>query len=159
MQQAPWTPHNIAQHVGETRYSDWFLIDQQRINGFGEVTEDLDPHHVDPEFCSEHSPFGRPISFGFLTLSLLTPMLYHVFQYPLDGGVDDGTPLNYGFQRVRFVAPVPVDSRVRGRFTVNEVSERSPGQQLTMFDCVVEIKGEDRPALTALWESLWVRPV
>lgn len=153
------TPENVAQNVGLVVKSDWLKIEQERINAFGKVTDDLDPHHVDPEFCREHSPWGVPIAFGFLTLSLLTRMLYDVFTYPLDGPASEGVPVNYGFRNLRFAAPVKVNSRIRASFTVLEVTERKPGQQLTLFGVTVEIEGETRPALTAQWESVWIKPL
>jgi acyl dehydratase len=153
-----FTPQTVDQAIGRTYTSGWILVDQRRIGIFGANTEDPDPHHVDPVFAAAHSPWGKTISFGFLTLSLMTPMLYQVYRYPLDGDPKDGYPASYGFKDLRFVAPVVVDSRIRGHFTVQEVRERKPGQKLITLSCSVEIEGEARPALTATWESLWLTP-
>lgn len=153
-----FTPQTIEQAVGKTYTSGWHLIDQRRITAFGGITDDYDPHHIDPAFAAKHSLHGKTIAFGFLTLSMLTAMLYEVNRYPLDADASAGWPANYGFKELRFVAPVPVDSRIRGHFTVKEVRERKPGQRLFVLDCVVEIEGESKPALTALWESVWVAP-
>ena len=152
------TPETVHEHVGETFVSDWLHVDQERIDAFGQVTEDPDPHHVDPDFAAEHSPWGKTISFGFLTLSLMTPMLYQIYRYPLDGPPENGYPASYGFDGVRFVAPVPVDSRIRGHFTVREVKERKPGQRQVTFDCRVEIEGQERPAVVGQWHSMWLTP-
>jgi acyl dehydratase len=159
MRQNYFTPQTVESVIGQTFTSDWFLIDQRRISDFGAATEDSDPHHVDPQFAAAHSPWGKTISFGFLTLSMLTAMLYQVNRYPLDGDAKEGYPANYGFKDVRFVAPVPVDSRIRGHFTVGEVSERRPGQKLFHLHCSVEIEDEAKPALTATWECLWIVPL
>lgn len=153
-----FTPQTVGDHVGETFTSDWFLIDQRRISGFGATTDDLDPHHMDPLFAARHGAFGKPIAYGFLTLSMMAAMLYQVNRYPLDGDASSGWPANYGFRKIRFVAPVMVDSRIRGHFRIDEVRERKPGETLYTMDCSVEIEGETRPALTALWEALWIVP-
>ena len=153
------TPQTAHEHVGQTFTSDWLTIDQDRIDAFGRITEDPDPHHVDPDFAAEHSPWGKTISFGFLTMSLMTPMLYQIYRSPLDGNPEDGYPASYGFDKVRFVTPVPVDSRIRGHFTVKDVTERKPGQRQVTFECTVEIEGQDRPAVVGEWLSMWLTPV
>jgi len=151
-----FTPQTIEQHLGETFSSAWFLMDQRRITAFGGITEDFDPHHIDPAFAAKNSLHGKTIAFGFLTLSMLTAMLYEVLHYALDGDASEGWPVNFGFRELRFVAPVLVDSRIRGHFTVKEVSERKPGQKLFVLDCTVEIEGQTKPAMIALWECVWV---
>lgn len=158
MSDAFFTPQTIEQALGKTFTSGWHVIDQRRITAFGGITDDYDPHHIDPAFAARHSLHGKTIAFGFLTLSMLTAMLYEVNRYPLDADASTGWPANYGFRELRFVAPVVVDSRIRGHFTVKEVRDRKPGQKLFVLDCVVEIEGQGKPALTALWESVWVMP-
>ena len=153
-----FTPQTIEQAVGKTFTSGWNVMDQRRITAFGGVTDDYDPHHIDPSFAARYALHGETIAFGFLTLSMLTAMLYEVNRYPLDADASAGWPANYGFKELRFVAPVLVDSRIRGHFTEKEVRERKPGQRLFVLDCVVEIEGETRPALTAQWECVWVTP-
>jgi hypothetical protein len=81
-----FTPHNVEQFVGRTFTSGWHPIDQRRISVFGANTDDLDPHHMDPLFAARHGAFGKPISYGFLTLSMMTAMLYQVNRYPLPAG-------------------------------------------------------------------------
>ena len=151
-----FTPQTVEQHLGKTFTSGWFLMDQRRITTFGGITEDFDPHHNDPAFAARHSAHGKTIAFGFLTLSMLTAMIYQVNRYPLDGDAKGGWAANYGFRELRFVAPVPVDSRIRGHFTVKDVHERKPGQKMWVMDTIVEIEGQTKPALTALWEGIWV---
>ena len=158
MNDAFFTPQTVELALGKTFTSGWHLIDQRRISVFGANTDDLDPHHIDPAFAAKHSAHGKTIAFGFLTLSMLTAMLYEVNRYPLDGDAREGWPANFGFRELRFVSPVIVDSRIRGHFTVKEVRERKPGQKLFVLGCVVEIEGQQRPALTADWECLWVTP-
>ena len=152
------TPETVHEAVGRTFVSDWIAVEQDRISAFGEITEDPDPHHVDPEYAAEHSPWGRTISFGFLTMSLMTPMLYQIYRYPMDGGSGDGYPASYGFENVRLVAPVLSGSRIRGHFTVKDVRDRKPGQRQVTFGCRVEIEGETRPALVGDWLSIWLTP-
>ena len=140
----------------ELGVSDWYLITQARIDGFGSVTDDIEPLHNDPEWCRQHSPYGRPIAHGFLTLSLLTRFLHDITANAMAGDTRHaGFPLNYGFDRVRFVSPVPVDSRIRGRVVLTEAESRETGE-LFRFAVMVEIEGSSKPALVAEWLSLWV---
>ena len=151
-----FTPQNAEEHIGETFVSDWLQIDQQRINDFGAITGDHDPHHIDPEFCEKNSPWGKPIAFGFLTLSILPSLLYQVCHYPLDGDPEiDGYPASFGTDMLRFVAPVRVDSRIRAHVTPIDVKMRKPGQKLLISHIEIEIEGEDRPALVTDWQLVW----
>lgn len=111
--------------------------------------------HVDPEWAARHSPFGCTICFGFLTLSLLTRFSHEILGWPT-GRHADFYALNYGFDRVRFVAPVPVDSRIRCHMTLLEAQERTVGQILLKYGIEIEIENESRPALTAEWLGLHV---
>lgn len=131
--------------------SDWFRIDQSRIDDFARVTEDHQFVHVDPVRAAA-APFGSTIAHGLLTLSLIVHLCRN-FVPKIDGTT---LLLNYGFDKVRFVAPVRVDSRVRARARLADVSERRPGQLLVRLDVEIEIDGEAKPALAAEWLSLHV---
>lgn len=147
---ASWIP---GQSLGT---SAWVTVDQARITAFGTLTNDVEPLHTDPAWCHAHSPMGRTMSYGFLTLSLLTSFFHEVTGRVMAGGPDHvGYPLNYGFDRVRFVTPVPVDSRIRGHFTFEQRRVRKDGD-LLRFSVVVELEGAERPAVTADWWTLWV---
>lgn len=143
----------IEEAVGRTLVSNWHLVDQTRINEFGRITDDPDPAHIDPEWARQHSPWGGPIAFGFLTVSMLTPLAYDILDIRFDGS-SERKHANYGFNRLRLVDPVPSGSRIRGHFTVKEVVARKPGQSLMVFDVTVEVEGRKRPALTAEWLSM-----
>lgn len=159
MARSSFTPAESAEVVGETFVSDWITIGQQRINEFGHTTEDPDPAHIDPDWCRDNSVWGTPIAFGFLTVAMLTRMLYDVYKYPLDGDAEtEGYPVNYGFNKLRLIEAVHVDERIRGHFTVASVVERKPGQMLMKLDTTVEIEGKEKPALFAEWLAMWVRP-
>ena len=158
MTQAYFTPATAADVVGQTFTSGWHEIDQASIQTFGQVTKDPDPHHVDPEFCKDNSPWGAPIAFGFQTVAMITPMLYEVYRYPLDGDPADGYPASFGANRLRLISPVKAGSRIRGHFNVADVTDRKPGQMQLTFDITVEIEGEERPALQAQWLMLWITP-
>ncbi|GAB5482616.1 MAG: MaoC family dehydratase [Parasphingorhabdus sp.] len=133
--------------------SPWITITQEDIDGFGKVTRDLDPMHVDPEWCAAKGPFPTTIAFGFLSLSLITHMSHEAREWT------EGTyALNYGFNKVRFVAPVPVGSRVRGHFTFMSAKPRDDGSILTTTAVTVEIDGEERPAVTAEWLGVFYPP-
>jgi len=126
--------------------SPWMLVDQKRIDGFADVTEDHQFLHVDPRAAAA-GPFGGTIAHGFLSLSLLSRMAETAL--PPLGGVS--ASINYGFDRVRFLAPVPSGARVRGRFTLEKVTERPGGQILVQYKADVEIEGGSKPALSADW--------
>ena len=129
---------------------EWFLIDQERINAFAEVSEDRQFIHVDPEACAQLSPWGVPIAHGFLTLSLLTVLCASVPQDPasLEGIV---MGVNYGFDKVRFVNPVKVGSRIRATSAVTGVDQKDPNTLQLTRTITVEIDGESKPALVAEW--------
>ena len=130
----------------EERVSRWFAIDQDRIDAFAEVCEDDQFIHTDPERAAA-TPFGGTIAHGFLTLSMLSAMAYDA--QPLPTGT--AMSVNYGFDRVRFLSPVPAGSRVRGRFALAEAEERRPGELTLHWDVIVEIEGSEKPALAARW--------
>ena len=136
----------LGEEVGT---SSWLRIDQARIDQFADATEDRQFIHVDPAAAAQ-TPFGGTIAHGFLTLSLLSRMGAEAMLVP--EGVK--MAVNYGLDRVRFLAPVRSGARVRGRFTLDSVEEKAPGQWLMRHTVTVEIEGEDKPALTAQWLGL-----
>ena len=134
---------------GQARYSKWFDVTQERIDQFADVTEDWQFIHVDPEKAAK-TPFGGTIAHGFLSLSLLSAM-----SYDSEASLENlAMGVNYGFNKIRFTAPVKVGARVRGKFTTMKVDEKSPTNILTTTKVEVEIEGENRPALTAEWLGL-----
>ena len=140
-------PSLIGQEIGVSR---WITVDQARIDAFAKITEDEQFIHVDPE-RARATPFGGTIAHGFLTLSLASAMSYDAVA-PLDGVV---MGVNYGFDHLRFLAPVPAGSRVRGRFRL--LSAEAKGAQdgvtrwLLKHELTIEIEGADKPALVAEW--------
>jgi acyl dehydratase len=141
---------DIQSKVGsEVGVSDWILVEQARIDAFADVTEDPQFIHVDPQ-AAARTPFGGTIAHGFLTLSLLSRMAADAMLRP--DGVKMG--VNYGFERVRFMAPVRSGKRVRGRFTLARFEEKKPGQWQFVHNVTVEIEGEEKPALVADWIGL-----
>jgi acyl dehydratase len=141
----------LAARVGQSFVSRWITVDQERINAFAKVTEDEQFIHVDPERAAE-TAFGGAVAHGFLTLSLLSAMAYSAL--PKIEGAAHG--VNYGFDHVRFVRPVPSGSRVRGLFTLREVAPRSADQWRLRYDVSVEIEGAEKPALAATWLTMQV---
>jgi acyl dehydratase len=129
---------------------EWFEVTQERINQFADVTEDHQFIHVDPEACKEASPWGVPIAHGFLTLSLLTHLSGSI---PQDPDRFDGILMgvNYGFEKVRFVNPVKVGSRIRCRSVLSAVDQKDQNTLHTTRTMTVEIEGEDKPAVVAEW--------
>jgi acyl dehydratase len=125
-------------------YSEWFTIEQDRIDSFADVTGDHQFIHVDPAAAAQ-TPFGSTIAHGFLTLSLVTTMFYEITLYPENMVM----AINYGLNKLRFLSPVRVGKRVRLHAVVADVVERSPGSYLVTNDVTVEIEGEERPALVA----------
>jgi acyl dehydratase len=136
----------IGQDVG---VSGWLTVGQERITAFADATEDRQFIHVDPE-AAGRTPFGGTIAHGFLTLSLLSRMAADTILLP------DTTKMvvNYGLDRVRFLAPVRSGKRIRGRFSLDCVEEKAPGQILLRHIVTVEIEDEDKPALSAVWLTL-----
>lgn len=141
--------HIRAQVGNEVGVSSWLVVDQDRIHAFAEATEDRQFIHVDPDAAAQ-TPFGGTVAHGFLTLSLLSRMAAEAMLVP------DGVKMavNYGLDRVRFLAPVRSGKRVRGRFNLDSVEEKAPGQWLMRHNVTVEIEDEDKPALTAVWLGL-----
>ena len=131
--------------------SDWITIDQKRIDEFADVTEDRQFIHVDPNAAKE-TMFGGTVAHGFLSLSLLSRMALDVMLVPDNLKM----AVNYGFDRIRFLAPVPVGARVRGIFTLTNVEEKSLGQLLVHHNVMVDIDVTEKPALTADWLSLLI---
>ncbi|MEO6434029.1 MAG: MaoC family dehydratase [Sphingomicrobium sp.] len=138
----------IGEEVG---LSSWIPIDQHRIDQFADATEDRQFIHVD-EAAAAKSPFGGTVAHGFLTLSLLSRMGAEGMIMPLGLKM----AINYGFDSVRFLAPVRSGKRVRGRFVLDSVEDKGEGKVLIRHRASVEIEGEDKPALTALWLGYFV---
>ncbi|MFJ4347375.1 MaoC family dehydratase [Pseudomonas sp. NPDC089401] len=142
----PYVPVNeLAQYVGkELGRSDWLKIDQQRINLFAEATGDFQFIHVDPVKAAK-TPFGSTIAHGFLTLSLIPKLMEDILVLP------EGLKMvvNYGLDSVRFIQPVKVDSKVRLKVDLGEVTEKKPGQWLLKATVTLEIEGEEKPAYIA----------
>src|SRR5947209_5675447 len=144
------TLDDIRARIGdEVGVSGWLTIDQAWIDAFADATEDRQFIHVDPAAAAQ-TPFGGTIAHGFLTLSLLPRMGAEAMLLP------EGMRMavNYGLDRVRFLAPVRSGKRVRGRFVLDSVEEKAPGQILMRHPVTVEIEGEEKPALTAVWLGL-----
>jgi acyl dehydratase len=137
---------DLEKRVGEeVGVSPWMEITQERIDTFARAIDDFQWIHVDPERAAA-SPFGTTIAHGFLTLSLLSHLCELTF-----GFTDRRMGINYGLNRVRFTSPVPVNSRVRARFTVQKFEKiEGNGVQVT-WTVVVEIEGAAKPALVAEW--------
>ena len=129
--------------------SDWIDVPQERITAFADATDDHQFIHVDPAAAAA-AGFGGTIAHGFLSLSLLSRMAADATLIP------DTTRMavNYGLDRVRFLAPVKAGKRVRGHFTLEGADEKAPGQLLIRQTVSVEIEGEEKPALTAQWLGL-----
>jgi len=141
-------PGLIGQEIGLSR---WIEVDQSRIDAFADITEDRQFIHVDPE-AAKATPFGGTIAHGFLTLSLLSAMSYDAVP-PLEG-VAMG--VNYGFDKLRFLAPVKSGSRVRGRFRLLSAEDKGGGRWLLKQEVTVEIEGAEKPALIAEWLGMQV---
>jgi acyl dehydratase len=133
----------IGELVGRELVSGWREIDQARVDLFAEATDDPQWIHVDPERAAG-GPFGTTIAHGFLTLSLVVPLFEEVLP-PLEGYA---LTVNYGLNRVRFPAPVPVGRRIRGRFRIEAVDAVAGGEQLTV-GVTVELERSEKPACVA----------
>jgi acyl dehydratase len=139
----------LASMVGQSFVSRWMIVDQGRIDAFAKVTEDEQFIHVDVERAAA-TVFGGTVAHGFLTLSLLSAMAYSAL--PRIEGAAHG--VNYGFDHVRFVRPVPSGSRVRGHFTLRAATLRSAREWRLTYGVSVEIEGAQKPALAATWLTM-----
>jgi len=133
--------------------SPWTRIEQERIDAFAACTDDRQWIHVDRDRAAA-GPFGGTIAHGYLTMSLMVPMLVAVGAFPEDGT----TVINYGIDRLRFLSPVPSGTSVRLHATVAEVTPKGEDRLLIAFDCNVEIEGVATPALAARVLHLMVAP-
>lgn len=131
----------------EVGVSRWFDMTQARIDEFADAAEDWLFIHTDPERAAAETPYGGTIAHGFLTASLLAAMAYDAL--PRVAGSQRG--VNYGFNRLRFVAPVRSGKRVRGRFVLASADTSKPGEVTLEYKVTVEIGGEAKPALVAEW--------
>jgi len=147
---------DLRDKVGqELVVSDWLEVSQARIDAFAECTEDRQWIHIDPERARRESPFGGSIAHGFLTLSLLSKLLTESIRF-----ATARMGVNYGFNRVRFTAPVPAGARVRGRFVLAQLEDieadgemkgvQMTGVQMTWL-VTIEREGSDKPCLVAEW--------
>jgi len=144
------TPEEIKAKIGtEIGVSDWLEVTQPMIDQFADVTGDHQFIHVDPE-AAKKTPFGGTIAHGFLTLSLLA-QLGKAADFAMKDVV---MGVNYGFDKIRLIAPVKSGKRIRARFRLKDMAERAPGQWLSILDVTVEIEGEDKPALIAEWLTM-----
>ena len=125
--------------------SDWFEVTQERVNKFADATDDHQWIHIDVERAKKESPYGGPIAHGYLTLSLVVPLAAQVLTV-----TDVAMGVNYGLNKVRFPAPVPVGSKVRASVTLTAVDEVAGGLQLTQT-VAIEREGGDKPVCIAEW--------
>jgi len=141
------TREELQNHVGKAAQpTDWFTVTQEQINQFADCTLDHQFIHVDPKKAKE-TPFGSTIAHGFLSLSMLSHFA-ESFSLVIEG-VYMG--VNYGFDKVRFISPVKVDSRIRCHAKVIDAIEKKPGQFMITTSVEVEIEGSEKPALKADW--------
>lgn len=141
---------DLKDYIGkETGVSRWFTITQEQIDTFANATHDHQFIHIAPEKAKE-TPFGCTIAHGFLSLSLLSAVAY-------DAGINLESALmglNYGFEKIRFLQPVKVNSKIRGQMVLANVLEKRPGQFLLTWDVSIEIESIEKPALTAQWLTM-----
>ncbi len=145
------TPGTIEAAVGkEIGVSDWFDVTQENVNTFADVTRDHQFIHIDPERAAQ-TPFGGTIAHGFYTLSMLSHFAENGCGVSLEGAT---MGVNYGCDKLRFIQPVRVGSRIRGRSILSSAVEKNPGQFLFSSNMTVEIEGVDKPALIAQWLTM-----
>jgi acyl dehydratase len=141
------------QRIGEELgLSDWAAIDQAKLDAHARTTGDEDWLHNDPERAARESPFGKTIAQGSLLISMLVGFVNEIA--PLADDIAYG--LNYGFDRVRFIRPVPVDSRVRGRMVLKDVRLKGDNRYLVTIGATIEQEDADQPRVAAEWLALVV---
>ena len=132
--------------------SDWFLVDQKTVNEFAALTQDYQFIHLDNKRAAAETPFGGAIAHGFLILSLASKFALEV----LPEDESNNIRVNYGFDRIRFISPVMCDSRVRGHFTLRNLTMSKPKELKQVYNLSIEIEKFDRPALVADWIVLTI---
>ena len=146
-----WPAVEFVAQAGKLVFvSDWFTIDQARINQFADVTCDHQFIHIDEARTKADTEFGGTIAHGFLVLSMLAAMVENCFPSMIEAKMS----INYGFDKIRFLNPVPSGSRIRGHFKLFDCFERKPGQLQNRYEITVEIENTDKPALVAEWLGL-----
>jgi acyl dehydratase len=136
----------LAERVGsELGASTWIALDQTRINEFAHCTGDSQWIHVDVERAARESPFGGTVAHGYLTLALLAPSTFEV----MVANVALKQAVNYGLDKVRFIAPVRAGKRVRNRISIKALEDKGNGRFLATTENTIEIEGEEKPALVA----------
>jgi acyl dehydratase len=141
-----FTIAEISEHIGrELGVSNWVTIDQSRIDDFAHCTGDHQWIHVDVERAKRESPFRGPIAHGYLMLAMVAPLSMEIGILPRDSAAG----LNYGIDKVRFLAPVPAGARVRLRVVLISVEPREGGQAIMKTQNTLEIEGSQKPALIA----------
>lgn len=149
---------SIAAFYGdEVRTSDWLLVEQSTIDKFGEATGDSDWIHTDPERARRDGPFGGTIAYGFWTISMMTYFGRQIMKQDYPGNALYG--LNYGFDRLRLMTPVPVGKRIRCHIRLLNAEERGAGKYLVKSEYQIEVEGHNsKPAMVAEWLFLLVFP-
>ena len=138
---------DIADYVGfEPEPTHWFTVTQDQINQFADCTLDHQYIHIDPAKAKD-SPFGSTIAHGFLSLSMLSHFS-ESYSVLIDGAY---MGINYGFDKVRFIAPVKVNSRIRAVPRIIDITEKKPGHYQFRTEVIVEIEGSEKPAMTVDW--------
>lgn len=145
-------PQELQDFIGkELGGDDWLNITQERINQFAETTEDRQFIHIDPERAKQ-TPLGGTIAHGMLTLSLM-PYFYEKSGIQLK---NTKMAINYGFDKIRFLSPVPVNSEIGMKFSLIEIEEKKPGQFKLKFNLTALKKGSETPALIAEWMGVFI---
>jgi acyl dehydratase len=133
---------------------EWFQVTQERINQFADATIDHQFIHVDPEASAKMSPYKVTIAHGFLTLSMLTHLSTSVPPAAPDAYQGVVMGVNYGFDKVRFVSPVKVGSKIRLQRKLIDVQAKGPNQVQLTHECTIEVEGESKPACVAQWLTM-----
>jgi acyl dehydratase len=141
------TPQQMPETIGySSEPTSWFTVTQDQINSFADCTHDHQFIHCDPEKAAA-TPFGTTIAHGFLTLSMIAHFAKE-FSVLIEGTT---MGVNYGFDKVRFLSPVKVGSRIRAITSVKDITEKKTGQVLIKYDVSIEIENDPNPALVAEW--------
>ncbi len=138
----------LKSKLGRETLSDWRVITQEMVDTYSVLTGDADPFHDDPEWTKANTSFGGTIVQGFFLLANLTWFTRHPAGEPID---DVEYVLNYGFDKVRFIRPVPVGKPIRARIRLLDVEDRGPTRAVLRFGVAVEVEGSAEPHVVAEW--------
>jgi acyl dehydratase len=142
-------------HIGqEIGVSDWISVSQKEIDAFGRLTRNEARFHMDPDWARANGPYGGTVLYGFQSLAMLSHFIHEILAWPGDDPAN--LAVNYGFDKVRFIGPIPVGALFRCRIKLVSIERKSETNSICKLLATLEVEGEEQPALAAEWLTWWL---